>query len=236
MSQQINLFNPIFLKKKKYFSALTMAQGLGLILLGSIAVVMFAHVQLDTLKSETVSTAHQLKQTKAQLAKVAAEYPPRQKSKELDQEIAQVEAEIKQQKQALDIVLQGGVGNANGYSEYLRAFSRQIVGGLWLTGFRISGIDNQIELQGRALQPQLVPGYINRLKHEAVMQGKAFETLTMEVPEVDVKNDVGGSGKQRALASYIEFTLRSADEGTSTLKGIASAGAEAAKLVEMRAK
>ena len=31
MSQQINLFNPIFMKQKKYFSVTTMLQALGLI-------------------------------------------------------------------------------------------------------------------------------------------------------------------------------------------------------------
>lgn len=214
MSQQINLFNPVFLKKKKHFSALTMAQGLGLILLGSIAVLVYARLQLATLQTETVASANQLKQTKVQLAKVSAEYAPKQKNKPLDDEIARLEAEVKSQQQAFDIVQKGGVGNTRGYSDYLRAFSRQIVNGLWLTGFSISGAGNNIELRGRASQPQLVPGYINRLKQEPVMQGKTFDTLAMEVPEADAenKNDAAGAGKQRALAGYIEFALRSAEE------------------------
>lgn len=236
MSQQINLFNPIFLKKKKYFSAVTMAQALGLILLGSTAVVVFARVQLDMLKAETIASAAQLKHTKAQLAKVSAEYPPRQKSKELEQQIAQVEAEIKLQKQALEVVQQGGVGNTKGYSEYLRAFSRQIVGGLWLTGFTIVDGGNHIELQGRALQPQLVPGYINRLKHEPVMQGKAFDTLAMEVPEVDAeaRSDGANANRQRVLANYIEFNLRSIEAGKNAATG--KANAEAANAAVARPK
>lgn len=216
MSQQINLFNPVFLKKKKYFSALTMAQGLGLILLGSIAVLVYARLQLATLQTETVASANQLKQTKAQLAKVSAEYAPKQKSKTLDDEIARLEAEVKSQQQAFDIVQKGGVGNTRGYSDYMRAFSRQIVNGLWLTGFSISGAGNNIELRGRASQPQLVPSYISRLKQEHVMQGKAFDTLAMEVPDANAenKNDGTATNKQRALAGYIEFALRSADEGS----------------------
>ena len=42
MSQQINLFNPLFLEKKKYFSAVTMTQALGLIVLGMAGFYTFA--------------------------------------------------------------------------------------------------------------------------------------------------------------------------------------------------
>ena len=37
MSQQINLYNPLFLEKKKYFSAVTMTQAIGLIVVGMTA-------------------------------------------------------------------------------------------------------------------------------------------------------------------------------------------------------
>lgn len=232
MSQQINLFNPIFLKKKKYFSALTMAQGLGLVLLGSIVVVVYAKIQLDDLKAETVATAEQLKQTRAQQAKVYADYAPRQKSKELDDEIARVEAEIKQQKQALDLVQSGSVGNTKGYSEYLRAFARQVVDGLWLTGFSIGGAGNSLELKGRALQPQLVPTYISRLGKEPVMQGKAFDTLSMATPEAstETRSDTMQAVKQPVQHRYIEFTLRSIDDKSDPATGaIAEAAGVKAK-------
>ena len=45
MSQQINLFNPLFLRKEKYFSARTMAQSLALIVLGLVALWGYALVQ-----------------------------------------------------------------------------------------------------------------------------------------------------------------------------------------------
>ena len=45
MSQQINLFNPLFLRKEKYFSARTMLQALGLIALGIAALYAYALFQ-----------------------------------------------------------------------------------------------------------------------------------------------------------------------------------------------
>ncbi len=46
MSQQINLFNPVFLTQKKYFSVLTMLQALGLIVLGSALFYGYALYQV----------------------------------------------------------------------------------------------------------------------------------------------------------------------------------------------
>jgi Tfp pilus assembly protein PilN len=214
VSQQINLFNPIFLKKKKHFSAVTMAQALGLILLGSLAVAGYARWQLAALEASAVETEQQLKSTKAQVAKVTANYAPRQKSKALEEEIQRMEVELKSRQQAFEIVQRGSLGNSKGYAEYLYALSRQVVDGLWLTGFRIEG--NEIELRGRSLKPDLVPEFIKRLKHEPIMQGKSFARLAMETPAGEPVPDEGAANnaatpKRRTLAEYIEFVLRSSD-------------------------
>ncbi len=213
MSQQINLFNPIFLKQKKYFSATTLIQALGLILLGSIVVVAYASYQLSRLKDEAQSTATQLASIQVELNKVNVEYAPRQKSKSLEEEIQKITTELKSHQQVFDFLQKGELGNTKGYSEYLRAFSHQIVDGLWLTGLSIVGAGNEIGLQGRTLQPELVPAYINRLKQEPVMQGKSFATLEMQVPQVEQTNQANKDGqpnvKQRVSAGYIEFNLQS---------------------------
>jgi Tfp pilus assembly protein PilN len=230
VSQQINLFNPIFLKQKKHFSAKTMLQGLGLILLGSIAVVAYARLQLSSLSNEAAATSDRLKATQEQLTKVVTEYAPKKKSGVLEDEVKQVETDLKARQHVIDLVQKGDLGNTKGYSAYFRALSRQIVGGLWLTGFRIDG--GGIELRGRALQPELVPEYIARLGQEPVMKGKSFSALEMHVPMVDkpVKSDAAASGSgaatQQVPASYIEFRLRS-EEAVSNSAGGTMDGAGA---------
>ncbi len=52
MSQQINLFNPIFLKQKKHFSAATMAQALGLILLGCVILSAYVSYRVNVRAAE----------------------------------------------------------------------------------------------------------------------------------------------------------------------------------------
>jgi Fimbrial assembly protein (PilN) len=210
VSQQINLFNPIFLKQEKLFSAVTMAQALGLILLGSAVLIAYSYYQSSSLGIQATASTTQLALAQAQLAKVNAEFGPRQKSKLVEDDIQKTEIEVKSLQQVFDILQQGEFGNTKGYAEYLRAFSRQILGGVWLTGFSIYGTGSEIGLQGRALQPDLVPAYISRLKREPVMQGKSFATLEMQLPLVDQVGKAGlAATKQRVPAGYVEFNLQS---------------------------
>lgn len=210
MSQQINLFNPIFLKQKKYFSAITMAQALGIILVGTLAMGAFSAVQLSRLGQQVEASNAQVAAVEKQLDAFKEQSGRRQKSKTLEDEVQKAEAEIKSLQQASVMLQKGEFGDANGYSEYLRAFSRQIISGVWLTGFSIAG--SEISLQGRALQPELVPAYIGRLKQEPVMQGKSFSALEMQVPQVEVTDQAvkeGAPTVKRVAAKYIEFNLQS---------------------------
>jgi Tfp pilus assembly protein PilN len=208
MSQQINLFNPIFLKQKKYFSAVAMVQALGLLVAGSVLVAVYASYVVASVSKEAAVTSAQLAAAQAQLAKVKMEFAPRQKNQGLEVQIQKAEAETQSLREVFDILQKGEIGNTKGYSGYLRAFSRQIIDGVWLTGLTIVGAGNEIGLHGRALQPDLVPAYMNRLKREPVMQGKSFGTLEMQVPQVDQagKGDPAGA-KTRVPAGYIEFSL-----------------------------
>lgn len=214
MSQQINLFNPIFLKQKKYFSAVTMAQALGLVLVGSLMVSAYANYQLSLLKNDAQAAKAQLAQVQGQLNKVNAAYAPRQKSKAIDDELRKTESDIASLQQVFDVLQKGEFGNTKGYAEYLRAFSRQIVNGVWLTGFNLVGAGSEIALQGRALQPDLVPAYISRLRREPVLQGTSFAALDMKAGQ-DERNDKGQPAadrqpQQASQAPYIEFSLQSA--------------------------
>lgn len=209
MSQQINLFNPIFLKQKKYFSAVAMMQALGLLVAGSLAVAAYATYQVSNLTREAELSAAQLQAAQAQLAKVKADYGPRQKNAALEQQIQKLETETQAFKQVFDILQKGELGNTNGYSAYLAAFARRIVDGVWLTGFNLAGAGSEIELRGRALRPELIPAYINNLKREPVMQGKSFATLEMQSPEARQNGKAGtADAKPPEPANYIEFKLR----------------------------
>ncbi len=228
MSQQINLFNPIFLKEKKYFSAVTMAQALLLIVVGVLLLFFYSMYQSRSLKEDAQKTAAKLVTVQQQLAKMNAEYGARKKNQSLEDGVKIAVEELAALQQTMARLQNDEFGNRKGYSAYLRAFSRQIVDGLWLTGFSIESGGNAIALQGRALQPELVPAYINRLSQEAVIQGKSFATLEIQQP-AERKAQEGGAvaatveQKKSDVVAFIEFDLRSAGLEKTASKSSASA-------------
>ena len=62
MSQQINLFNPIFLQQKKIFSTRTMAQALGVLVLGVVAMGLYGNARVASLQKDADAGAAQLQQ------------------------------------------------------------------------------------------------------------------------------------------------------------------------------
>lgn len=205
MSQQINLFNPVFLRQKKYFSIVTMLQALGLIVLGTLLLYGYALYQVDLLKQESADTTRRYIDDQKRLERYTTEYSPQQANLALQKELESAEAALAAQQHVINTLKGGSLGNTRGYSEYMRAFARQTLPGLWLTGFFITGDGAQLSLNGGVLSPGLLPQYIGRLNHEGVMRGKTFASLQMQQPATE------GANKQQFR--YVEFTLQSAETG-----------------------
>lgn len=200
MSQQINLFNPVFLKQKKHFSALTMLQALLLIVLGSMLFYGYAMYQVKSLKKQTAEMNVRYEAEQKRLVNYINEFSPQRAQQLLNDEMKRVEAQASMQEALLTTLKSGAIGNTQGYSEYLRAFARQTVKGLWLTGFNINGDGAQMQLQGAVVNPQLLPEYIQRMNREPVMRGKSFAALQMKLPT---------AANGQPTFGYVEFSLRS---------------------------
>jgi hypothetical protein len=201
LSQQINLFNPVFLKQKKVFSSRAMAQALGVLLFGSLAMVAYGKHHVNTLEKEATAVNAQLVQKQARQSMVNAEFAPRAPSKELEAQIAEAEGQLRSLQLVSGVLERGELGNTTGYSEYYKALARQNMNGLWLTGVSVAGTD--IGIRGRALEGSMVPNYINRLTREPVMQGKSFSSL--EIAQGEMKEE----GGRTSAAPFVEFRLES---------------------------
>jgi Fimbrial assembly protein (PilN) len=197
VSQQINLFNPQFLEQKRYFSAETMVQALGLLVLGILGFYGFVYWQDRDAVRQAAESARAYDLQKALLAKTAAELNPEKFETQLDQDLKTTEAAIALRRLLLSEI-QSGTGAPSAYSEYLRAFARQTVQGLWLTGIQITEGGGQLNVSGRALQADLVPVLIARLKQEAVLRGRPLDALA-------ITRSVAGESKR----AIVEFTVTS---------------------------
>lgn len=205
MSQQINLFNPDFRKKRELFTALMLLQALAVLLIVMGGVYGYQFRQTQLLNKQAKDGVIQLEQERTHLLKVAAEYAPRAKSQVLEKRVAELEQQLKGEEAVLEVLQGGSLGNTEGYSGYMRAFARQTVSGLWLTGFSIQGAGKDMAIGGRTLRPELVPAYILRLNQEAVTQGRVFSALEIQQP----KEEPATKDKPAQTPNYLEFNLHS---------------------------
>lgn len=203
MSQQINLFNPLFMRREKYFSVRTMLQSLGLILLGLIAIYAFALWQSDDLKRLASEYGRQLAVQRDQFLSLTGQG----RSKVLEAEVARLEADVKARRGVLDLAQGGGLGNTDGFSRYFAAFARRPMRGVWLTGFSVADNGNVLSIRGRVLHPDLVPAYLKALNEEDVMRGRLVTELRLVA-----KDESGGrrgvaSDTNAGPARFVEFDL-----------------------------
>ena len=211
MSQQINLFNPVFRKQKKYFSSVALLQALGIICLGCALLAGDAARRAVAIKAQAASTDAKLLARQEFLAEARVRFAPRQKSAALAAEVAEAQEELAMLSAASATIERGGFGDTRGFSTYFRAFARQRIDGLWLTNLDIGANGTQIGVQGNTLQAELVPLYMRRLASEAVMQGKAFASLEMgaPAPAVAAPGAPAAPPKVAGAPTYLRFNLQS---------------------------
>lgn len=230
MSQQINLFNPVFLRKKKYFSAATMAQALGLIAVGMIAFSAYSSYQVKKLASAAAQSQAQLEAQRTQLAGLLKRQGPPGKNTALADELVRTEASAKSRRELLTSLRSGALGNVKGFSRYLAALARSRTDGVWLTGVVVGGDENDLQVRGRVLRPELVPAYLQALNGEDVMRGRRVTELSLTaVREPAVAVPAGQAGASAAAAAapraptrFVEFSVvapRRPDESPKTEAG-----------------
>ncbi len=185
-----------------------MAQSLGLIVLGILLFYSYLAYQTRALTVQVGQMSRLYAHAKDQLDALANNARARKPSRPLLDRIAQAEQSLQAQQTILSLLQHGELGNRSGFSPYFTALSRQTVSGVWLTGFSVSGLANQLSLSGRALRPELVAQLIRQLGNEPIFAGIHFTTLDLRRPAIDDKGGKAADGKAGdGTAAYIEFTL-----------------------------
>lgn len=206
MSQQINLYNPLFLKKEKHFSARTMAQALGVIALGLAALYAYALFESRSAERAAQQQRRHLAGQRDQLMLLGKQLASQGITKALENEVARTDAEVKARQTTLNALSSGELGNTSGFSDFLAAFGRQAMAGVWLTGFNVGNAGNELTVTGRALQADLVPAYLRALNREPMMRGRQVVEMKLAA-----KSASAAPGAQKSPSGqpeqFVEFTL-----------------------------
>ena len=207
MSQQINLFNPIFLKQKRQFSALAMLQALGLVVLGALAMYAYEVRQNRTLAGVSSQVDQQLEARLSQITRFGKDFSTQGASRALGEELAAAEARLAQRRSLLDDVKTGVGGDAQGYSRYLATLARHTMPGVWLTGLDIGGKSSALVIKGRALDSALVPAYMRSLNRAAPLAGRRVDELRLTAKEPANGAPARDTRAPSEPERYIDFSL-----------------------------
>ena len=202
MSRQINLYSENKSRRQGEFTAPVMLVYLGLVIMGALIFYGIAQFQNSKMNTMLENGRKRIDDDQKRLISISAEFSRKRGGLTLDQELKNVSDEAAAQKEIIQALKSGNIGNSTGYSRYMQAFARQIVNGMWLTGISIQGDATEIKLQGATLNPELVPEFIVRLNRETIMRGKMLAAMNMRHP-------VDENGR-RAEVPYLEFDLQSA--------------------------
>ena len=193
MQQQINLYQPVFRREAKVFSARALAQVLGLALLLIVAGFAMLQMQLgrhsstrDLLAGQYTTLNNQLQalEQRADAGELAA----------LDARIQELENRLADGTAELAGLQTQMLRHDIGFAALLEALAQHPQQGLWLTAIRVR--DGELELEGLTLDPERLPAYLADLNADPTLERWALTTVQLE--------------RQAEQPGQLRFVLRSA--------------------------
>lgn len=199
MSQQINLANPLLLKRRYVFGLREMAIGVGSVLAGMLVWAGVLYYQAGGLEDEAMR--QEALQTDAQSAldslTAAAQ---RGVNPQLTAQIKATQSAVAQREALLNAVSSLMESTSTGFALPMRALALSDTEGVWLNGFSLR--PGYLELKGSTLDAGLLTQYIDRLSRQAPFSGTHFSGMKA------VPASQAGTGKSAAeLPPYLDFTL-----------------------------
>lgn len=183
MNQQVNLYQPMFRPRRTTLPAVAMAQMLAVVVVALGLLYAYASWQLRPLSDRVEALRTRLPAAEQRVADLRVEYPAPVESPALRGQLDRAQQRLSQTREIANKLRSGAYGSIAGLSPYLEGFARQHVEGTWLTRVRVRSGGRVIGLDGKALIPELVPAYIDRLSAEGTFKGTAFSAFELKTDE-----------------------------------------------------
>ncbi|HIP52572.1 MAG TPA: hypothetical protein EYH03_00990 [Chromatiales bacterium] len=187
--QQINLYQPMFRKREEPFTALTLFRIVAtlLITMGAITLALLWQAQkLERLHDELEAQKEVVAQ---RLLEIKQRMPQRQANPLLEKRLESLMRHRDAQR-LVNTLLEQQLGEAQQpLSAFFEGLAKSPVEGLWFNTIRVSEGGDYLALQGRVLEPELVPRLLSSLGKEEVFKGRAFQVLKLNRQEEDQRID-----------------------------------------------
>ena len=202
MSQQINLYQPIFRRQRKVFSAATLAQIVAIVALGLGAIYGYSRWTVSRLSGDVAVLEAQQAQAQAQFEKLSREVAATRDDQGLKSELTRAEADLKARQQLLVWLGENEQERQLGFSAHIKGLARQHRGDLWLDGIALNQGGRIVTLQGGSDDPAAVVRYLRRLGQEPAFAGLEFHTVSIARPEAKA-----GASADASAAAALHFRV-----------------------------
>lgn len=202
MSQQINLYDPVLLRRRDWLSFGNVVAASLLSLAGVVAWGGLGASQASDARSRSEALKPRVEAARDALAAVSREAVGRVPDPALERELESLRGQLAMRGEILAVLRKGMGAEAVSFAEYLRALARQSGGGLWLTGFSVRADGSGMEIRGRMLEASALPDYIRRLGGEKAFQGQSFATLRVQSAIA-----AASSPASAPVTAFTEFSL-----------------------------
>jgi hypothetical protein len=211
LARQINLYDPSLQRQREWLTLGNLV-ATGVVLAVAVGVAGYwTRQEVPALSAQTAANDAQLKTLRDQIALLGQQVAGRKPDPRIEQELGAAQLLLAVRGEVLDVLQRRLGSEAGSFADYLRGFARQAVPGLWLTGFAFDAASDGIEIQGRTIDPALLPEYIRRLNKEQAFQGHAFAALKLDEGKPDAPPAAtatpGGQLVAAAKAPFHEFKL-----------------------------
>jgi Tfp pilus assembly protein PilN len=216
--QQINLFRARFRREQAVLPGALLVKIAAAAAAAMLLVVLFLAWRTSALRSEFAELERQQAEAHRSLEEVGRRFISRAGDPRLLDEVTKLEALVNSPDVVLQALQRDVFGAKQGYSNFLVALARQNVPGVWLTHVHIVGAGRQVELRGRAVSPERVPRYLQRLSNERSLAGLEFDVFQLGQPKAD-SNEPPTEGAPRPVRpekGVVEFVLRTQREVPTT--------------------
>lgn len=212
MAQQINFYRARFRKQQANLpSAALLKAGSGAVAL-LLLFGLFTVWRTSALRSELRDLEEQQATARTSLEEMGRRLSAQAGDPRVMDETSKLQALISSPQPVRELLTKDLFGSQEGYSGFFTALARQSEPGVWLTRVDIVGANKDIEIRGRAVAPDRVPRYLQRLSREKSMDGLEFDVFQIGQPGAQNTEGEAAPKPPTSGRTAIDFVLRTRRE------------------------
>ena len=184
MPQQINLFTPVLLTQKRYFSAQTLLQTLAIfaVLGGGLAAYGVWSLQSAKLALQATSAARAPELASLRTALANHDLGSESSGPGLERQLQAARAQLKERQTTLAELRRGLMAPGQGHSARLQWVAQSIPDQVWVT--QVRGDALQLEVAGFTEEPMALNDWVARLAQSPLLHGQQLTRVKVERAEL----------------------------------------------------